>query len=90
MKKKIHKDKKKETISTNIASLRVFAVFIIFIFVIKKLNLGNNLPITGSAVLDTGQLNSGYVFGILILISVYAIITCSCLSYRSRKLESEG
>jgi hypothetical protein len=90
MKKNIKQDEKKENLISYFVILTLFMSFILFIFIIKKLNLGNNIPITGSAILDTGKLNPNYALGMLILISVYAIITCSYLGYKSKNLGKSG
>lgn len=62
----------------------IFAAFVLALSIFSDLD-GNDVSITGNAILDIGKLNPGFSFGMLVIISVYAFITCSYLNYRNKK-----
>ena len=61
----------------------IFSIFIAFVLLLSILK-DFNIPLTGNAISNFGNLNPNYTFAVLVIISIYTIITCSYLSLRDK------
>lgn len=75
---------KKHSLIPSLVVFLIFIGFVVFLSAVNDVSGKGSIPITGNAVLDTGQLNPNIAFSMLIIISIYAVIVCSYLSWRHR------
>ncbi len=78
-------DKKpKDNVFPSLIVFTVFFAFVIMFSIFSEGNISHSSLVTGNAILGTGQLNSNLALGMLVIISIYALITCTYLSYRHK------